>query len=100
MARLSFRDRFFTPPVANAMVSPSGILLAGGGVAVGIVAGLPILAAAAVGGAAWVARVAFSIPRNPRSDRIDPFALQDPWRSFVRDAQQSATRFSSAVRQA
>lgn len=100
MARLSFRDRFFTPPVANALVSPTGILLAGAGVAVGIVAGLPIAAAAAIGGVAWAAKVGLSIPRNPRADRIDPFALQDPWRSFVRDAQQSAGRFGRAVQQA
>ncbi len=100
MARLSLRDRFFTPPVAKAMVSPSGILLVGAGAAVGIVAGLPIVAAAALGGAAWAARVGFAIPRNPRSDRIDPFALQDPWRTFVRDAQQSASRFDAAVRNA
>ncbi len=100
MARLSFRDRFFTPPVANALVSPSGILLAGAGVAVGIVAGLPVVAAAAIGGAAWVARVGFAVPRHPRSDRIDPFALHDPWRTFVRDAQQAANRFDTAVHNA
>jgi predicted acyltransferase len=29
MPRRSFRDRFFTPPVARAITSPSGILLAG-----------------------------------------------------------------------
>jgi len=39
MARRSFRDRFFTPPVARAMTSPLGILLAGVGAAVGIVVG-------------------------------------------------------------
>lgn len=100
MARMSLRDRFFTPPVARAIVSPSGIVAAGAGVAIGIVVGLPVVAAAVVGGAAWAVRVGLSIPRNPTSDHIDPFALQDPWRTFVREAQQANTRFEGAVRQA
>jgi hypothetical protein len=100
MARLRLRDRFFTPPVAEAMTSPTGILLAGAGVAAGILAGLPAAGAAALGVAAWAVRVAVAVPRNPRSERIDPFALQDPWRQFVREALQARARFSDAVRQA
>jgi hypothetical protein len=100
VARLSFRDRLFTPPVARAMTSPGGILLAGAGAAVGIVAGLPIAAAAAVGAVAWAARVAFAVPRNPREERIDPFTLQDPWRRFVSEALAARRRFDDAVRQA
>jgi hypothetical protein len=100
MARLSLRDRFFTPPVARAMTSPGGILLAGAGAAVGIVAGLPIAAAAAVGAAAWAARVAFAVPRNPSERHIDPFTLQDPWRRFVSDALACRRQFDEAVAQA
>jgi chromosome segregation ATPase len=94
------RDRFFTPPVARAVTSPGGILLAGAGAAVGIVAGLPIIAAAAVGAAAWAARVAFAIPRNPSQEHIDPFTLQDPWRRFVSDALDARRQFDEAVRRA
>lgn len=100
MARLSLRDRFFTPPVARALTSPGGILLAGAGAAVGIVAGLPIAAAAAVGAVAWAGRVAFAIPRNPTKEHIDPFTLQDPWRKFVRDALDARRQFGEALGQA
>jgi hypothetical protein len=97
MARLSFRDRFFTPPVGRALFSPSGILLAGAGASVAILGGLPLLAAAGVGAAAWAARVAFAIPRAPRGERIDPFTLGEPWRHFVQDALQAQARYDRAA---
>jgi hypothetical protein len=96
-ARRSLRDRFFTPPVARAITSPLGILLAGAGAAVGIVAGLPIVAAAGLGAAAWAARVAAAIPRGAIGERIDPFALGEPWRRFVQEALQTRARFDEAV---
>ena len=97
MARVSFRDRFFTPPVGRALFSPSGILLAGAGASVAIVAGAPLLAAAAVGALAWAGRVALAIPRSQKGERIDPFALGEPWRHFVRDALQAQARYSRAA---
>jgi hypothetical protein len=97
MRRMSFRDRFFTPRVARALTSPSGILLAGAGASVAIVAGLPVVAAAGVGALAWLGRVAFAIPRPPKGERIDPFALGEPWRHFVQDALQAQARYGRAV---
>ena len=79
------------------MTSPSAILLAGGGLAVSIVAGLPLLAAAGVGAVAWGARVALAVPRAPRREHIDPFALSEPWRGFVRGALQAQARFDRTV---
>jgi hypothetical protein len=79
------------------MTSPSAILLAGGGLAVSIVAGLPLVAAAGVGAVAWGARVAFAVPRAPRREHIDPFALSEPWRGFVRGAVQAQARFDRTV---
>src|SRR6266508_1901404 len=73
MARLSFRDRLFTPKVANAMMSPGGILLAGAGAAVAIVAGAPLALAAGVGVLAWGGRVLVAMPSNPT--RPAPSAL-------------------------
>ena len=100
MPRLSLRDRFFTPPVARAMMSPSGILLAGAGAAAGILAfGNPI-GALALAALAWAGRVGFSVPRNPRGERIDPFTLGEPWRRFVQGAMQAEARFDQAVRSA
>jgi hypothetical protein len=99
VSRRSFRDRFLTPPVARAITSPSGILLAGAGASAAIVAGLPIVAIVGAGAIAWAARVAAALPRNaPDAQHIDPFALQDPWRTFVRNAQQARRKFDEAVR--
>lgn len=100
MPRLSFRDRFFTPPVARAMMSPSGILLAGAGASVAILAGLGPIGAVALAAIAWAGRVGYAIPRKAGDDRIDPFTLNEPWRRFVQSALQSQARFDQAVHQA
>jgi hypothetical protein len=98
------RDRFFTPRVARAMLSPSGILAAGGGVALGVVAGLPVVGAVALGVAGWAGRVALAMAGGAggawtaaRRERIDPFTLQEPWRRFVQDALSARARFREAV---
>ena len=99
MTRRSFRDRFLTPPVARAITSPLGILLAGAGASAAILAGLPGAAVVAAGAAAWAGRVAVAVPRNSTdASNIAPFAMQDPWRSFVRSAQQARRKFDEAVR--
>lgn len=100
MPRRSFRDRFFTPPVARAITSPSGILLAGATASAGILVGLPVVGVVAVGAAAFAARVAVAIPRDQRRERIDPFALQDPWRRYVKEALDAQKRFETAVHDA
>lgn len=97
MAGLSFRDRFYTPPVARALLSPVGILLAGVVAAVAIVAGLSLPLAIALGVAAWAVRVLWAVPRPRRGERIDPFTLQEPWRRFVQEALQARNRFDEAV---
>ncbi len=97
MARRSFRDRFLTPPVARAIMSPLGIVLFGAGTAGAIVIGAPIVAAAGVGALAWAGRVFAAVPRDARADRVEPFVLSEPWRSFVIDAQDAQIRFDSVV---
>ena len=98
MTRLSFRDRFFTPPVARAIWSPLSIILLGVATAVGIVAGLPVVAAAAIGVGVYAAKVGLAVPRNAkRSDRIDPFVLNEPWRGYVQSAQSAKLRFDRTV---
>jgi hypothetical protein len=98
MARASLRDRFFTPPVARAMTSPGGILAAAAGASAAILAGLPLALVGAAGAAAWALRVALAVPRAPSEERIDPFTLSEPWRGFVREAQQAKAAFDDAVR--
>ena len=98
MARPSFRDRFLTPPVARAIMSPLGIILFGTAAAGAILIGAPIALAAGIGAAAWGGRVLAAVPRDPRrGDRIEPFTLGDPWKSYVIGAQQSKERFDRMV---
>jgi hypothetical protein len=93
----SFRDRLLTPAGARALTAPSAIVLAGLGMSVGIVAGLPVAAAAAIGAAAWAGRVALGLPRAPTQPRIEPRRLTGPWAAFVRDALDSQVRFRRAI---
>ncbi len=97
MARRRLIDRLRTPPVPRAMMSPLGILAAGAGAAVGIVVGLPLVAAAGIGVAAWGARVAVAVPRDEPTRKIEPFSLRDPWRSYVVATQVAKTRFDGVV---
>jgi len=88
--------------VAKALASPSGLGLAAGGAAAGGVgaaaAGLPIvLGAAGLGGLAWLGRGAVAVP-GQRGEKIDPFALREPWRHFVRDAVAAHETFQQLVR--
>lgn len=98
MPRLSLKDRLVTPKVARAMVSPAAIVAVGAGASVGIVAGLPIIAAVGIGAAAWVTRVGIAVPRNPKQDKVDPSALSEPWRGFVKEALEAAALFESTVK--
>lgn len=103
MAPTSFRDRFFTRPVSQALTSPSGILAAGIGAAVGIVATAPFsipvaVAGGVVGGAlALGGRLLAAMPSATAKVRIDPFAVQEPWRHSVIDALQAKVRFEQAT---
>ena len=105
MASLSFRDRFFSPPVGRALTSPSGILALGAGAAVGVLATVAtggvaaIVAGGVIGGlVGYGGRVALALPKKGRGPVIDPFAIDEPWRHAVRDAIHARTRFSEAVR--
>ncbi len=83
------------------MVSPITVGLVAGVGALIVVFGGHWGLAIAGGALAWTARVfvATRIARRvgalPR--RIDPFALREPWRFFVRDAIQARTRFVAAL---
>jgi hypothetical protein len=99
MAIEKLPERMKTPTVARAITSPSGLLLAGAGMSVAILGGLPIAAAAVVGAAVWAGRVAFAIPRKPKQQRVDLSRLGEPWRSYVQDAQLAEARFQTALRQ-
>jgi hypothetical protein len=96
---MGLRDRILTPGGARAITSPSAILLAGAGVAVGFVAtGLWPIAAAA-GAAGWLARVATSLPRAPTVEAVSTTGLSDPWRRFVTEALVVASAPGGVVRE-
>jgi hypothetical protein len=97
MAGLSLRDRFFTPRVARAMMSPSGLLMAGGGAALAILLGLPPVVAVAVAASAWALRVALAARPRTTGERIDPFTVNEPWRRFVQDALTTRGRVLEAT---
>jgi hypothetical protein len=94
----SIPERYKSRKTADALMSPSAIVIAGAGTAAAILGGLPLLAAAGVGAAAWAARVAFGLPRAKKVDRIDPFRLSEPWRLFVKDALAAQARFDRTVK--
>jgi hypothetical protein len=96
MAR--FRDRFFTPQVARAITSPSGILLAGAGTAAAIAAGAFIPVAAGIGAILYGLRVAAAVPKDrDKLDDIQPRTLREPWRRFVVEALGAQERYQRAV---
>jgi hypothetical protein len=90
---MGFRDRFFTPTTAKALLSWR-ILLA---IAVGVGIGFLLAPAWGVGAGigVYVASVMGAMPKTPRST-IDPFAISEPWRHFV----QGTQRARSSLRQA
>lgn len=88
-----------TPAVARAVMSPTGIVLAGAGASVGILAGAGPIVAVAAAAMCWAGNVAAAFLRQPRPERIDPFTVGEPWRSMVQRSQSTARRFDDAVRQ-
>ena len=100
MAASSPRDRLASRGGARALLSPIGLI---GGAVVGVlvaVAGAPVWAAAVAAAAAWALNAWRLLPRAPRPERIDPFAVQEPWRRFVQEALQARNRFAAAVERA
>lgn len=98
MARRSFKERFLTPQVAKAIMSPLGIVLFGVGAAGAVLVGAPLVAAAGVGALAWGGRVLAAVPRDPSQYQVAAGSLVEPWRSYVQAAKSSKARFDAVVR--
>jgi len=95
MAR-SFKDRFLTPKVARAIMSPLGIVLFGAGTAAAVLGGLGLFAPL-VGVGAWSANVLRSVPRDPQPFTATVTKLAEPWSTYVADARQARQRFDDVV---
>jgi len=92
---VGFRDRFYTPKTAKAILSWR--LLLGVGVAVGaILLGLAPVLGITFGVVAYTTSVAAAMPRDQRV-RIDAFAVQEPWRQFVQGAQSAAGKLQQTI---
>lgn len=91
-----------TRAVARATVSPAALGLGAGGAAIGLLASLPIAPVVILGVAGWAGGVALSAARSrrrqrPRLERVDPFAVPEPWRSYVQAAVVAQRKFEDAV---
>jgi hypothetical protein len=80
------------PSVARAATSPTAIVLAGAGIAIGVAAHLGIAIALVLGAAAYGARVAWTAVRRRMAlsrrnrrhlARIDPWSVPEPWRGYT-----------------
>jgi hypothetical protein len=107
MERSSTSDRPLpapAPAAARAAISPSALVLAGAGTAAGLLVGFPALAAVAIGASFWGVRVAIGAAlaagrrrKASRPEMIDPYAVAEPWRSFVRESLTAQAKFDQAV---
>lgn len=98
MAQRSFKDRFFTPRVAQAIMSPLGIVLFGAVTAGVILTGLPLVVAPLAGVAAWGGNVLRQVPRDDQPFQADATMLQDPWLTYVAESRRARTRFDEVTR--
>ena len=93
---MGFRDRFYTPSTAKAILSWR--ILLGIAVAAALTAaGLPLAIGIAIGTASYAASIGLAMPSGPERPRIDPFTVQEPWRQFVQSAQRSAAKLHQTV---
>jgi hypothetical protein len=84
--------------LARAAISPSGAVLTGAGVAIGVL-DHSVVVAVVLGVVGWglrmsVAALRASLARHPlRTVTIDPWAVSEPWRDYVRQALAAEGRF-------
>ncbi len=93
---MRFRDRFYTPQTARAILSWR--IAVGVGVAAAMIAaGVGVVGSVAAGLAVYGGLVLAAMPRNARRPRIDPFAVGEPWRQYVKGAQRAAAKMRDIV---
>ena len=94
---MAFRDRFWTPTTAKAMLSWRILLGVAAGAVAGIV-GVPVAGAIAIGVLVYAGAVLLAMPRSPKAPVVDPFSVGEPWRQFVQSGQRSKRRLTETVR--
>jgi hypothetical protein len=87
--------------VVRAAVSPTAIAATAAGVAIGLFLVHSVLVAVILGAGAWLARMAvFALLRSlpvAAPDQVDPWAVPEPWRQYVRQAQAAGERFDRTM---
>ncbi len=89
--------------LAKAVTAPRSILLAGGAAAAAVLSGIGLPAGLVIGAGAWIASTFFAVRRARSSkavaaqERIDPFAVREPWRQYVQSIMATQSRFDRAV---
>jgi hypothetical protein len=88
---------------ARVAFAPSGLIVAGAGVGIGELAGLPWEATVSLAVFGWLVRLVGAVWtrwfRNLPLVTIDPIAVAEPWRSLVRDALGARQRFDQILAQ-
>jgi hypothetical protein len=90
------------PSVVRAAVSPSAVIVTAAGVGIGLAAQSVVLAVV-LGAGAWLGRMAVAVWRSKRKRKrlpvvtIDPYAVPEPWRQYVREALGARQRFDQTV---
>ena len=92
------------PLVVRSAVSPIAVGATIGGAVLALVTGGGVLGIIVLALLGWVTGTAGTVAYRRRTsgvvirDRIDPFALGEPWRFFVRDALTARNRFEDTLR--
>jgi hypothetical protein len=95
------------PSVARAAASPTAIVLAGAGVAIGVTAHLGVAVAVVLGAAGYGARLGWAALRRRvalrqraerRVDRIDPWSVPEPWRAYTARALDARKQYHQLAR--
>jgi hypothetical protein len=93
---MGFRDRFYTPKTAKAILSWRMLLGAAAGVVAGV-AGVPVLLAIGTGFVIYAGAVGLAMPKPVGRPLIDPFVLSEPWRKLMQNAQSSGRKLRETV---
>jgi hypothetical protein len=93
---MAFRDRFYTPATAKAILSWRIGLGAAFGVAAALI-GVSIPFAIVAGVAVYAVSVLLAMPRGSKPAAIDAFTLSEPWRKLVQNAQGSQRKLRDMI---
>ncbi len=93
---MGFRDRFYTPTTAKAILSWRIALAVGVAVTLAVIQ-LPLAVALGAGVGVYVATVAAAMPKRTAKRAIDPFMLSEPWRQLMQNAQASGRKLRDTI---